>query len=154
MQNGCKVTKPTEEESSSNDGSEIQNLIANCALDHYGKYITKGKPKDETEWTVYSAVIAQKERQLWVVSAATGTKCTAKRQEGCILHDVHAEVLARRGLVRVLWLELREKLHNMESTNNEKSLLEVVSAKDKRFRLGMNIRLHLYISDSPCGDAW
>jgi tRNA-specific adenosine deaminase 1 len=136
--------------------NRISNLVAECALKHYENNITKGKPKDETEWTVYAAIVAQRQARLWVISAATGTKCTARRQDGFVLHDGHAEVLARRGLMRVLWLELREKLGNSwEYTRDEskdESLLEEENEL-KRFKLCSDIRLHLYISDSPCGDA-
>jgi tRNA-specific adenosine deaminase 1 len=134
----------------------ISNLVAECALKHYENNITKGKPKDEAEWTVYAAIVAQRQARLWVISAATGTKCTARRQDGFVLHDGHAEVLARRGLMRVLWLELREKLGNgRECTKDEskdESLLEEMNGS-KRFKLCSDIGLHLYISDSPCGDA-
>ena len=132
-----------------------------------------------------------------------------------ILHDSHAEVLARRGLVRVLWNEIlawrrrrrqqqqqqREEQHQHSpeessssasvsaqqlhhssngrgaSTNHHLHSLLVVKDEETattgtktakihdqddgastttnrcRFRLDPLVDLHLYISDSPCGDA-
>eukprot|EP00980_Cylindrotheca_fusiformis_P010721 scaffold2402_cov109-Cylindrotheca_fusiformis.AAC.3 len=136
--------------------ANLSDLVAECALSHYENFIFKGKPKDETEWTVYAAVVAERQSRMCVISAATGTKCTAHRQEGFVLHDGHAEVLARRGLVRVLWRELRGKRGTRDGGSKQNSddfdLLES-STGHHRFRLRLDTRLHLYISDSPCGDA-
>lgn len=71
--------------------SGFPDLVAECALRHYNRNISKGKPKDESEWTVYAAIVAEEEDNLLVISAATGTKCTAIREEGFVLHDSHAE---------------------------------------------------------------
>jgi hypothetical protein len=129
----------------------LQDRVAACASDHYAKKVSKGgKPKDDSEWTVYAAIVAERATDFWVVSCATGTKCTALRSEGCILHDTHAEVLARRGVVRVLWLELGQQQKN-ETNDDECSLLE--ESDNGNFQLRSDIQLHLYISDSPCGDA-
>jgi tRNA-specific adenosine deaminase 1 len=151
--------------------------IAKIALDHYDRILpTKGKPK-ENEWTVYAALVAtstsssSNDNRRWVVSCATGTKCTAARNDqGCILHDSHAEVLTRRGLVRVLWKEIVQ-LQKQEQSNTKSSPSETGTASDdnlileaspspststtapNQFRLRSSVRLHLYISDSPCGDA-
>lgn len=104
---------------------------------------------------------------------------------GAILHDSHAEVLARRGLVRVLWAEVEAMLlvwdanddNNFEaeqpSTFGEgyRPLLQRKQRMDDAnfttdgdtccndagdhplFELRPGISLHIYISDSPCGDA-
>lgn len=135
---------------------EIADEVAKCALEHYKKNITKGKPNEESEWTVYAAIVAQRGAKIWLVSAATGTKCTTKRKDGLVLHDSHAEVLARRGLLRVLWQEILEKSKNFKGEEAGKfdpeELLEASNIPHK-FKLRSDICLHLYISDSPCGDA-
>jgi Adenosine-deaminase (editase) domain len=126
----------------------------------------------------------------WVVSCATGTKCTAvvvlpKDDDACapttaqqkqdhswdysasILHDSHAEVLCRRGLLRVLIQEMQRKVlatkkqePQIDSCNKKHDLLETTcssssssSSASTCFRLRPDVQLHLYISDSPCGDA-
>ena len=142
--------------------------------------------------------------EAWVVSCATGSKCATMQPalshfgdhipecqgkglgickekccieqiKGFVLHDSHAEVLARRGLVRVLWQEINYHIkHSGESICEEKmqrNLLHVIMEdKGKQnyeekegphqtrlenltFELKNDIQLHLYISDSPCGDA-
>jgi len=159
------------------------------------------------EWTVYAAIIARKETSagcydFWVVSCATGSKCCAPRgvipnkstgvdsggcfhvdETGGILHDSHAEVLARRAFCRYLWEELNDQC-NFHSQNNmingdhgddvtirchqkfwllEKSSISAPFSLDSPsfhnssstffYHLRKNITLHMYISDSPCGDA-
>jgi Adenosine-deaminase (editase) domain len=149
--------------------------IARIALDHYHQRLplNKGKPKSN-EWTVYAAIVAEEigpEHDVWVVSCATGTKCTSSRNgHGDVLHDCHAEVLARRGLVRVLLKEVGS-LYDQTETNHipgknnshpgpsrSKGLLARIqsnldTANHEQFILRSDVKLHLYVSDSPCGDA-
>ena len=147
----------------------IADRVASCALDHYHNHLTKkAKPKPGQEWTVFAAIVAvhRVDDQMWVVSSATGTKCTAQRHDEFILHDSHAEVLARRGFIRILFDEIKEKKSQKsdearnDGEKNKRYLLEVNSNKDPKsskkmnqYKLDSNIEIHLYISDSPCGDA-
>lgn len=169
----------------------LSEQVARKALEHYELVLpnNKGKPRD-TEWTVYCALLAvvvagrntdgrmtttlrnhdKIVRDIQVVCCATGTKCTAERNDhGYILHDSHAEVLVRRGLLRVLWKEIADKRQLRRSTNNPPhesshsvgelpqtfSLLEACenNEDEEDFSLRSDVELHLYISDSPCGDA-
>lgn len=72
---------------------------------------------------------------------------------GCVLHDSHAEVLARRGLVRVLWLELISCKNPYKDPTLKHRLLEASTNAEGKYQLRSDIQLHLYISCSPCGDA-
>lgn len=50
-----------------------------------------------------------------VVAIGTGTKCLSTindDQHGIILHDMHAEVLARRCFVRFLYDQIKKMLHS------------------------------------------
>jgi hypothetical protein len=176
--------------------SLLSDRIASCALKHYNTQLTKkkGKPKSNEEWTVFAAIVAfhRVDGHLWVVSSATGTKCTAKRHKGCILHDAHAEVLARRGLIRVILSEIAKKERrdiNIETQSkfnekqkkkktdtvncmanspnllirssqimctagtNEVTLPTQKQQQQQKYQLDPNLEIHLYVSDSPCGDA-
>lgn len=191
------------------NSKKYANSIAKCALHHYHHALPSnngGKPQKGREWTVYAAIVAVRsdandvelstsdgdDDKIWVVSCATGSKCTSvqsvvstfpvdKEQDdhdnttqsysGMILKDSHAEVLARRSLMAVLWNEITASLQPASSDttqskesepksiyNNPKSLLEIIPLKRSdldlvQYRIKTDISLHMYISDSPCGDA-
>jgi len=178
--------------------TDIANRIAKCAIDHYDNNIPSngGKPQIGREGTVYAAIVACRKNSsisinnddvddMWVVSCATGSKCTSIHSvvsslpasnsgnmdddsicqcyKGMVLKDSHAEALCRRGFVASLWNEIENYLQQYTNNNtsseevtNTRHLLEVCNNNTDdltTFKLKSNITLHMYISDSPCGDA-
>ncbi|KAL7574893.1 hypothetical protein ACA910_010724 [Epithemia clementina (nom. ined.)] len=143
----------------------MQQQIAATAIQHYNNVLpARGKPstsENRKEWTVFAAVVATSgspSENCWVVSSATGTKCMAVRSDhwesSCLIHDSHAEVLARRGLMRVLWKEVQAALCSKTSCDQTDSmLLERTRDDPSVFALKNGVELHMFISDSPCGDA-
>lgn len=196
-----------------NSSISLPDRIAKCALHHYHYVLPSnngGKPQQGREWTVYAAIVAVRsdddgnifhdidqkksggDAAMWVVSCATGSKCTSvnsivstfptvgnadgkdsdaaiiQSYNGMVLKDSHAEVLSRRGLMTVLWNEIEVALEHLNEKNATdtasaskvecaKRLLEVLPHRNKlgmiQFGLRKDITLHMYISDSPCGDA-
>ena len=150
-----------------------EEIIAQCALHHYLHVLKpKGKPQstqDQRQWTVYAAIVAQQSSgDPWVVSCATGSKCCSVRgvsptvenvsacDEGGILHDSHAEVLTRRAFCRYLWEEIESSLASSPTTVDDLNFFLLEPLKDESpctFQLRKDLTLHMYISDSPCGDA-
>jgi double stranded RNA-specific editase B len=87
-----------------------------------------------------------------VISLATGTKCINGEyisDQGTALNDCHAEIVARRSLLRFLYTQL--KMHSQGAEEAKKSILE--PKESGGFKLNENVQFHLYISTSPCGDA-
>ncbi|XP_066906532.1 double-stranded RNA-specific editase Adar isoform X2 [Halyomorpha halys] len=87
-----------------------------------------------------------------LISVATGTKCISGEYisvKGAVLNDSHAEIISRRGLLRYLYNQLA--LHGDSSTASDS--IFVYDTELKTFKLKQDIRFHLYISTSPCGDA-
>ncbi|XP_070535459.1 double-stranded RNA-specific editase 1-like isoform X3 [Ptychodera flava] len=86
-----------------------------------------------------------------VICVSTGTKCINGEymsDQGLALNDCHAEIVTRRSLVRYLYTQLELYLTN----EGEKSIF--TPREDGRgYRLHNDVRFHLYISTSPCGDA-
>jgi tRNA-specific adenosine deaminase 1 len=83
---------------------------------------------------------------LKVVSMGTGSKClpvTRLSPRGDALHDSHAEVLARRGLVR--WL-LEEVCRDRAGAAS----LWLVRTTSGAYALREGVRLHFYVSTVPC----
>lgn len=175
----------------------LSDRISQCALNHYHNVLPSngGKPQI-SEWTVYAAIICCRhntnnddDKELWVVSCATGSKCTsvrpivsslqtqitqsAKKQgrkrphseltdnddcscfiNGIVLKDSHAEILARRGLMNVLWNEVENSLQNTPTSQPLlESIITSTGSNIPQFQLLPDLSLHMYISDNPCGDA-
>ncbi|GMI36094.1 hypothetical protein TrCOL_g4436 [Triparma columacea] len=128
-------------------------------METYSSLPNRGKALPSTgEWCVLSSIVCEETcektceetceegRKLWVVSIATGSKCVGPKlinQEprGYVLHDCHAEVLAKRGFTRVLLEEMKSGVGRL--------LVHPTSTTSTTPEL----KFHLYVSESPCGDA-
>ncbi|KAG7215684.1 hypothetical protein INR49_022039 [Caranx melampygus] len=93
-------------------------------------------------------------KEAQVICVSTGTKCINGEymsDRGLALNDCHAEIVARRSLIRYLYSQLDHFLSN----NKEEHQRSIFTRCDNRqgFRLKENVQFHLYISTSPCGDA-
>ncbi|XP_068165893.1 double-stranded RNA-specific editase 1-like isoform X2 [Antennarius striatus] len=88
-----------------------------------------------------------------VICVSTGTKCINGEymsDRGLALNDCHAEIVARRCLIRYLYSQLEHFLSNQEE-EHQKSIFSRCDGQG--FRLKQDVQFHLYISTSPCGDA-
>eukprot|EP00043_Microstomoeca_roanoka_P007959 m.76723 g.76723 ORF g.76723 m.76723 type:complete len:439 (+) comp14039_c0_seq1:95-1411(+) len=141
-------------------GAEVQgknkgDAIALCALHTYTRLPKQGKPQADTEWTVLAAFILQiANRELKTVALATGSKCIGLDlldSSGHVVIDSHAEVLARRALQRYFCHQAEMALSGCA----ESEFFEIISTDQhhQRLRQRENCKLHLYISQTPCGDA-
>jgi double stranded RNA-specific editase B len=86
-----------------------------------------------------------------VICITTGTKCIGGDRltlNGQSLNDCHAEIIARRCLIRYCYQQLKLLIEE----NNSESIFERIQDTD-RFQLKSSIAFHLYISTSPCGDG-
>jgi hypothetical protein len=126
------------------------DLVDKIALSCYNQFnllSSRGKPLSN-EWTHLAAFVSINENnQIDILSIGTGTKCLGGQKEergiqGCLLHDSHAEVIARRSLIRFFYEEIIKE-------NNS-----ILIKEDKnKFYLNKTIRLYLFVSYSPCGAA-
>lgn len=86
-----------------------------------------------------------------IICITTGTKCLHSdrlKSNGQVLNDCHAEVLARRSLIRYFYQQL--KLLINEKSNE--SIFEQIN-KTNRYKLKSFITFHFYVSIAPCGDS-
>ncbi|CAK0802926.1 unnamed protein product, partial [Prorocentrum cordatum] len=100
---------------------------------------------------------------LSVVSLGVGTKFMprdAVRADGrcrARVRDSHAEVLARRGLLRYLYAELAAQASGAPRPSPlaaaPEADLEEGALQGRLFRLREGVTLHLYVSTAPCGWA-
>ena len=88
-----------------------------------------------------------------VVSVGSGTRCITGDHmslEGLVVNDCHAEVIARRSLIRYFYKQLL-LYHHGNQDNNIFTFDECLPRGILRVR--ENLKFHLYISTAPCGDG-
>ncbi|KHN98800.1 Adenosine deaminase/editase [Metarhizium album ARSEF 1941] len=133
------------------------NAIAQTVISQFRKLPAKRKPAVRTnglhEWVPLSGIVAEQDGEWTCLALATGMKCLPASRlheaNGNGIHDWHAEVLAIRTFNRFVMDECR-------SLQREKrtSVLQASGSHQRRpFRIRDGLKLHMYCSEAPCGDA-
>ncbi|KAK6789868.1 hypothetical protein RDI58_013668 [Solanum bulbocastanum] len=139
--------------------------VSEAVLSVYRHLPKKGKPQGR-EVTVLAAFLASSPSQeLKVISLGTGTKCIGRSRrssKGDVVNDSHAEIIARRALLRYLYSEIQD-VYNIHAHSNGSVLrddvenfmfhLESDGLGTKKLKMKHGWQLHLYISQLPCGVA-
>ena len=162
----------------SGGGSSLQAAVADAVLAKYASLPKNGKPQAH-EYTLLAGFATTDERHPdappKVVALGTGTKCLGGDKRcvnGMALADSHAEVLARRALVLYMYDEIarlcdagREgalanpgvSIFQPGERSGETTLNDDGTVDWTRTRLWCSLRpgvaVHMYVSQSPCGDA-
>ncbi|XP_052818901.1 tRNA-specific adenosine deaminase 1-like isoform X2 [Mya arenaria] len=106
---------------------KFAEAVAGLCLEKYAKLPRRGKPMVGKEWTLLAGIVMATEN-------------------GDIINDSHAEVLARRAFLRYLYVELGRLYRTGAS-----EVLEM--ADHNRCGLKQGVTFHMYTSLTPCGDA-
>ncbi|KAI5076841.1 hypothetical protein GOP47_0008906 [Adiantum capillus-veneris] len=136
--------------------------VSQVVLAKYKTLPKKGKPQGGESTVLAAFLLSSPSQDLQVISIGTGTKCLGKARmtaNGGIVSDSHAEVIARRALLKFLYCNIEHLVAARNSSSsglqNEeifKNILEWDHEK-RQFRLLTNTSLHLYVSQLPCGEA-
>ncbi|XP_058798611.1 tRNA-specific adenosine deaminase 1 isoform X2 [Phymastichus coffea] len=131
---------------------DLADRIAKLCLDKYASIKNTGKP-NEKEWTVLSGIVLENHlNELFIISLCTGTKClgsvelrsTKYEDRGSRLSDSHAEILARRALLRYLYYQIELLLRSNSS--------DVFYFEKEQIKL-KEVSFHFFSSQTPCGDC-
>lgn len=142
----------------------VVDTLPQALADRLGNTVNEALQKvmadraESAKWKVLAGIImtvpsqeADKEDDVKVLTVATGTKCINGEyisMNGAVLQDCHAEVVSRRCFKDFLYGQLELWKNGKE----DESILEQRPDK-KGFRVKPDIKFHLYISTSPCGDG-
>ncbi|KAG5976654.1 hypothetical protein E4U55_007258 [Claviceps digitariae] len=137
------------------------NLIARTVISQFNKLPAKRKPtvRDNglREWVPLSGIVAEQDGNLTCLALATGMKCLPASKlahaNGNAIHDWHAEVLAMRAFNRFLLDECEASLQHGRASQVVDAVVPDGLAGNRPFRIKDNVRLHMYCSEAPCGDA-
>ncbi|XP_031503242.1 tRNA-specific adenosine deaminase TAD1 isoform X1 [Nymphaea colorata] len=132
-------------------------VVSEAVLRRYRSLTKKGKPQGR-ETTVLAAFLLScpPSQELRVVALGTGTKCLGSSllsPQGDLVNDSHAEVIARRSLLRFFYAEIGRINTTMSDTNCLLFEIATDARGDMKYKMKVGWQLHLYISQLPCGDA-
>ncbi|CUM65368.1 uncharacterized protein PRCAT00003004001 [Priceomyces carsonii] len=141
------------------DSSNLGERISRSVLEVFNSLKNKAaKPvlrsNGVKEWTVLAGVVAINisNDNLKTICIATGVKAlpneVRKTSNGLVVHDLHAEVLCLR---LFNWFLLDECLKLKTDSKCSSEILHITDQLE--FKLNSNVRLALYVTEPPCGDA-
>ncbi|CAN7038400.1 unnamed protein product [Brassica oleracea var. botrytis] len=146
--------------------SEWGEIVSEKVVSAYKSLPKKGKPQGR-EVTVLSAfLVSSPSQEAEVIALGTGTKCVSRSllsPRGDIVNDSHAEVVARRSLMRLFFYSEIQGMQQGKRTccneakrqRHDTHILEFdpSSPENVKYKLKSGCHLHLYISQLPCGYA-
>ncbi|XP_023213745.1 double-stranded RNA-specific editase 1-like [Centruroides sculpturatus] len=106
------------------------------------------------KWKVLAGIAMTSDpemNKIKIIGISTGTKCINGEHismNGVCLNDCHAEIISRRCLKNFLYYNLE-----MISAGLKEDSIFMPNENGAGYCLKPNIKFHLYISTSPCGDA-
>ncbi|EKM59450.1 uncharacterized protein PHACADRAFT_191808 [Phanerochaete carnosa HHB-10118-sp] len=123
------------------------DAIVEAVFKQYTSLRFKPPPR---QFTILAAfILSDDNASLKVISLGTGSKCLPGirlENGGNVVHDSHAEVLARRCAIR--WF-----LEEIKRPGSRAGSSWVREQPGGKFALAPHISMHLYVSTLPCGDA-
>lgn len=148
------------------------NSVARLVLQAFERLPAKAKPRiyenGGREWTTLSGIVLTRPTiASTCVSLGTGMRCLPSVKlplaRGTCLHDWHAEIVAVRTFNIFLLLECIRLAQSAQTRSDDsmedstwirhRTTHEVTSEHPQPFALKEDVRIDMYCSEAPCGDA-
>ncbi|CAO2835094.1 unnamed protein product [Amaranthus hypochondriacus] len=150
-------------------GQTWGEIVSEKVFALYNSLPKKGKPQGREVSVLAAFLLSSPSQDLEVIALGTGTKClprSSRSPNGDVINDSHAEVIARRALLRFFYSEIQrycnfikkdgvdtsQDLHGVNGLDFP-SYLEIDESGQGLYKIKEGWHLHLYISQLPCGDA-
>ncbi|GLT79613.1 hypothetical protein SLA2020_510960 [Shorea laevis] len=152
--------------SASSSSKEWGKKVAEKVFSAYKSLPKKGKPQGREVTVLAAFLLSSPSQELEVVALGTGTKCIGRSllsPRGDIVNDSHAEIIVRRALLRLFYAEIK-RINDVLNKHGHKQLqdddmgssflqLDPEDPGHGKYKLRVGWKLHLYISQLPCGGA-
>lgn len=142
------------------------DIVSDKVFSLYRSLPKKGKPQGRENTVLAAFLISSPSNNLLqVVALGTGTKCIGASllsSRGDVVNDSHAEIIARRSLLRFFYSEITRFCATDKEIDGPRETpdvgLELVlcldkSGRESKFAMRPGWKLHMYISQLPCGSA-
>ncbi|TYH38715.1 hypothetical protein ES332_D12G128900v1 [Gossypium tomentosum] len=129
--------------------------VADKVFSLYKSLPKKGKPQGREVTVLAAFLLSSPSQDTEVIALGTGTKCIGRSKlthSGSIVNDSHAEIIARRALLRFFYAEI-QCLNDNNGFQNSIFESELDGSGGIKYKIRAAWKLHLYISQLPCGDA-